>query len=40
MPEESQLQFDVGKYIRNSKKVDISDIDLSQASRYPISEPY
>ncbi len=38
MPEESQLQFDVGKYVRNSKKVDISDIDLSQASRYPISE--
>ena len=39
MPEaNSQLQFDVGKYVRNSKKVDISDIDLSQASRYPISE--
>ncbi len=40
MPEtpHSQLQFDVEKYVRNSRKVDISDIDLSQASRYPISE--
>jgi hypothetical protein len=35
---QSALEFDVEKYIRNSKKVDISDIDLSQASRYPISD--
>ena len=34
----NQLQFDVEKYIRISKKVDISDIDLSQAACYPISE--
>jgi rubrerythrin len=34
----SQLKFDIEKYIRNSKKVDISDIDLSQAARYPISD--
>ncbi|HXX00726.1 MAG TPA: acyl-ACP desaturase [Candidatus Acidoferrales bacterium] len=32
------LEFDVEKYIRNSKKVDISDLDLAQASRYPVSE--
>jgi len=40
MPETTQptLQFDVEKYVRNSRKVDISDIDLSQAARYPISE--
>ena len=33
-----QLQFDVDKYIKNSKKVDISDIDLSQAARYPVTD--
>jgi hypothetical protein len=33
----SELEFDVDKYIRNSKKVDISDIDFSQASRYPVT---
>jgi hypothetical protein len=40
MPESIQptLQFDVEKYVRNSRKVDISDIDLSQAARYPVSE--
>ena len=32
------LEFDVEKYVRNSKKVDISDIDLSQAARYPVSD--
>lgn len=39
MPEalQTQLQFDVDKYIKNSKKVDISDIDLSQAARYPVT---
>src|SRR5271165_4704691 len=40
MPEdkESTLEFDVEKYVRNSKKVDISDLDLSQAARYPVSD--
>lgn len=40
MPEISQteLDFDVDRYIRHSKKVDISDLDLSQASRYPITD--
>jgi len=33
-----QLEFDVEKYVRNSKKVDISDMDLSQAANYPITE--
>lgn len=37
-PTAQQLQFDVEKYIRNSKKVDISDIDLSQASGYPVTD--
>lgn len=37
-PTAQQLQFDVEKYIRNSKKVDISDIDLSQASQYPVTD--
>jgi hypothetical protein len=30
--------FDLEKYLRNSKKVDISDIDLSQAAQYPLTE--
>jgi hypothetical protein len=30
--------FDLDRYIRNSKKVDISDIDLSKAADYPLSE--
>jgi hypothetical protein len=30
--------FDLERYLRNSKKVDISDIDLSQASQYPLTE--
>ena len=40
MPDDSreQLQFDVERYVRLSKKVDISDLDLSQAGRYPISD--
>jgi hypothetical protein len=33
-----QLTFDVERYIRLSKKVDISDLDLSQAARYPVSD--
>jgi rubrerythrin len=37
-PALNQLEFDVEKYIRNSKKVDISDIDLSQAVKYPVSD--
>jgi rubrerythrin len=32
------LSFDVEKYVRNSRKVDIGDIDLSQAARYPITD--
>jgi rubrerythrin len=40
MPDNSHeaLQFDVERYVRLSKKVDISDLDLSQAARYPISD--
>ena len=40
MPDDfqGQLQFDVERYVRLSKKVDISDLDLSQAARYPISD--
>jgi hypothetical protein len=30
--------FDLERYLRNSKKVDIGDIDLSQASNYPLTE--
>jgi hypothetical protein len=30
--------FDLERYLRNSKKVDISDLDLSQASQYPLTE--
>ncbi len=30
--------FDLERYLKNSKKVDISDIDLSQAQKYPLSE--
>ena len=33
-----QLHFDVERYVRLSKKVDISDLDLSHAARYPISD--
>jgi hypothetical protein len=29
--------FDLDRYLRNSKKVDISDIDLSEAAKYPLS---
>ena len=40
MPENPRepLHFDVERYVRLSKKVDISDLDLSQAARYPISD--
>jgi hypothetical protein len=38
MPSAGALQFDVEKYIRNSKKVDISDIDLSQAAQFPTTD--
>jgi hypothetical protein len=40
MPENNEitLEFDVEKYVRNSKKVNISDLDLSQAARYPVSD--
>ena len=31
-------QLNIDKYIRNSKQVDISDLDLSQATRYPLSD--
>ena len=30
--------FDLERYLRNSKKVDISDIDLSRAGTYPLTE--
>jgi hypothetical protein len=30
--------FDLERYLRNSKKVDISDIDLTQANRYPLTQ--
>jgi rubrerythrin len=29
--------FDLERYLRSSKKVDISDLDLSQAAKYPLS---
>jgi len=35
---QTQLQFDVDKYSKNSKKVDISDINLSEAARYPVTD--
>lgn len=38
LPNVDQLEFDIEKYIRNSKKVDISDLDLSRATKYPLSE--
>jgi hypothetical protein len=30
--------FDLERYLRNSKKVDIGDIDLTQARHYPLTE--
>ena len=33
-----KLEFDLEKYLSNSRKLDISDLDLSQAAQYPISE--
>jgi hypothetical protein len=30
--------FDLERYLRNSKKVDISDLDLSQSDQYPLSD--
>jgi hypothetical protein len=40
MPEpiRKSLQFDVERYIRMSKKVDVSDLDLTEAARYPLSD--
>lgn len=29
--------FDLEKYLRNSKKVDVSDLDFSEAKRYPVT---
>ena len=29
--------FDLERYLRNSKKVDISDLDLGEASKYPLT---
>ena len=34
----STLRFDVERYVRHSKKVDISDIDLTQAARHPVTD--
>lgn len=31
-------EFDLDKYLKNSKHVDISDLDLSQAANYPLTE--
>jgi hypothetical protein len=30
--------FDLEKYVKNSKKVDVSDLDFSAASRYPVAD--
>jgi hypothetical protein len=30
--------FDLERYLRNSKRVDITDIDLSKAAEYPLSD--
>ncbi len=30
--------FDLEKYLKNSRKVDVGDIDFSEVSRYPLSE--
>src|SRR5271168_619052 len=30
-------EFDLEKYLKNSKHVDISDVDLSDAGRYPLT---
>lgn len=40
MPEtlRQPLHFDVERYVRLSRKVDISDLDLAQAERYPVSD--
>ncbi|HXP17514.1 MAG TPA: hypothetical protein VN868_10455 [Terriglobales bacterium] len=40
MPEtlRQELQFHVDRYVRLSRKVDISDLDLTQAARYPVSD--
>jgi hypothetical protein len=32
-----EFEFDVERYVRLSKKVDISDLDLTEAARYPVS---
>jgi hypothetical protein len=38
LPNVDQLEFDIEKHIRNSKKVDITDLDLSRATKYALSE--
>jgi len=38
MPTRTVGGFDLERYLRNSKKVDISDIDLTQAARYPLTK--
>ncbi|MBZ5682492.1 MAG: hypothetical protein LAO24_20565 [Acidobacteriia bacterium] len=35
---QSSLNFDIDTYIRNSRKADISDLDLSYAARYPVTD--
>lgn len=34
-----EIGFDIEKYLMHSKKVDVSDLDFSAASRYPLTEP-
>jgi hypothetical protein len=39
MPKDQMVgSFDLERYLRNSKKVDISDIDLTRAAVYPLSD--
>lgn len=33
-----EYSFDIERYLRNSKKVDISDLDLTEATNYPLTE--
>ncbi len=33
----SSAEFDLERYLRNSKKVDISDLDLDEAAKYPLT---
>ena len=34
----NEIGIDIEKLVRLSKKVDISDIDLSQAAKYPLTD--